>query len=359
MKFTTAISVITIWTFLFGNTELYTQETVPDSPFQMKFDEIKERLYIAYRPIPLRNPVVGSIAFFIGESDVIVFDTGRTSSSASQVIQYIKTLTDNPITHLIISHGHIDHIGGIATFQKEFPSINIISKRNTRNYITERVSLKRYINSIKSNIYKRDTIFSRLQNQIVDSTILASEYKYYYSDMELLKEQYETMDIVAPNLTFHEELTIYSGQFSINIKWIGEGKTQSDIIMHIPHLKSVFVGDMVTHPIPYGFNSNPELWINTLKKLILMDVDYIIPGHGSEPVDKEYVEHLITLLNETTLTISKMSKSGDNIETIIEEVCNSDYSRDFTMNDKLRTYRFRKWFVEPIVNRNYERLKNK
>ena len=49
-----------------------------------------------------------------------------------RVVPEIAEITDKPITHLIYSHAHFDHIGGAGTVVKAFPDVKIIAHKRTR-----------------------------------------------------------------------------------------------------------------------------------------------------------------------------------------------------------------------------------
>jgi putative ABC transport system permease protein len=52
---------------------------------------------------------------------------GSTSASAYRVIAKIRELTDQPVTHLIVSHWHMDHVLGASRYLRAFPQVQIIA----------------------------------------------------------------------------------------------------------------------------------------------------------------------------------------------------------------------------------------
>lgn len=52
-----------------------------------------------------------------------------------QVVPAIAEITDKPITHLIYSHAHSDHIGGAGTVVKAFPDVRIIAHKRTKEIL--------------------------------------------------------------------------------------------------------------------------------------------------------------------------------------------------------------------------------
>ena len=90
-------------------------------PRIIAIDKVKDNLYV------LRGGGGHSVVF-ITATGVVVVDTmnpgwGRT------ILETITTLTDKPVTTLINTHGHADHVSGNV----EFPAtVDIIVQRNTK-----------------------------------------------------------------------------------------------------------------------------------------------------------------------------------------------------------------------------------
>lgn len=329
---------------------LLSQEDASD-PFKLNFKEVQKDIYLGYRPNSLRNPVVGNIVIINTDRDVILFDAGRTPSCGQQVVEKIKEITSNPVSYIIVSHGHIDHIGGLSVYMKNFPDAEIISRQQTRDYIETRVNPNRYIESLNRTISQRDSLFEYLR-LTKDRAIVDFDRDYYYKDAGLLIQQYKKTDILLPSLIFSgEELKLYRKDMTIIILWFGHGKTRSDIALYIPDNKLIVTGDMVTYPVPYGFCSEPEKWAETLRRFLELDVTHFIPGHGSELCDREYVEKVADLLDSTATRVKQLQSEGLSEQEIINSLSLTEYTKYFTQKDVIKINRFHDWYLSPIVNR--------
>jgi len=75
------------------------------------------------------------------------------------------------------------------------------------------------------------------------------------------------------------------------------GHVPGQLAVHIPKERVVFVGDLIfNHCQTWLYTSNVEQWLKSLDRLLELDVDYIVPGHG--PVcDKQeiYVQRAFLL----------------------------------------------------------------
>ncbi len=86
---------------------------------------------------------------------------------------------------------------------------------------------------------------------------------------------------IAPSQTFDGELTLHVGDKAVQLIEVGPAHTRGDILVHVPDDRVVFTGDILFvngHPIVWaGPVSN---WIKACDRLMAMDVDAIVPGHG-------------------------------------------------------------------------------
>ncbi len=66
----------------------------------------------------LKGGMGANSGFFIGEKEVLAIDAKMTEDAAKQMIAEIKKLTLNPISYIILTHGH----GDLAT-KKDIPNL--------------------------------------------------------------------------------------------------------------------------------------------------------------------------------------------------------------------------------------------
>lgn len=85
----------------------------------------------------------------------------------------------------------------------------------------------------------------------------------------------------APTRTFcgHERLDV--GGRTVDLIEVGPAHTAGDVLVHVPQAKAVFTGDILfIEGTPIMWAGPVSNWIAACERIIAMDVDVIVPGHG-------------------------------------------------------------------------------
>ena len=85
--------------FLVLMTAAYAHQKTSDL-YDIKITKVKDGIYLASRPEPLRPFVEGNVTIIINEHDVVLVDAGGAPSSARRVIAELKKLTPTPVRSL-------------------------------------------------------------------------------------------------------------------------------------------------------------------------------------------------------------------------------------------------------------------
>ncbi len=106
------------------------------------------------------------------------------------------------------------------------------------------------------------------------------------------KFDFENITLTPPQQTFEGELTLKVGDKTVQLIEVGPAHTKGDTLVYIPAERVVFTGDILFiggHPVMWaGPTGN---WLRALDRILAMDVETIVPGHG--PItDKQGVAQL-------------------------------------------------------------------
>ena len=184
--------------------------------------------------------------FIVGDKGVLVIDSLRVPSFARALIEDIRYVTNKPIQYVVDTHSHWDHSWG----NEEFPEATIIGHKNC-------------------------------YSEMIDVEWNNSWRQKVVSANERWSQEAGLVNITPPNLTFETGMQLYFGDMEINLIYLGKAHTSGDIFIHLPKEHILFTGDVAQHKsVPYFGDCYPENWPETDDKLLTLDVQTFVAGHG-------------------------------------------------------------------------------
>ena len=320
--------------------------------FDYEFEQVAEGIWAGIRPDSPKFPVMGNVTFVISTAGVVVFDGGGMPVMAEQAIDKIRSLTDQPVTHVVISHWHGDHNFGIYRFAEEFPNVQFVA-----HSFTDRAMNGSPIDYIKNYAvfaekrlpqYKKilETGKDEDGNEVIEHDLQA--YRQIVADADVLDVEFKRVKVTPPNLVFDDKLTIHSGSRTIELLSLGHGNTEGDIVMWLAEEKLVAAGDLVVLPSPYAFNVPPRAWAATLRELNGLGYKTLVPGHGEVQRDTAYTDLLIAVADDIADQRDEMIAEGVSTEDVPARLDFSAYEERFTGGDAYIKGYYDEWFVEPF-----------
>lgn len=93
--------------------------------------------------------------------------------------------------------------------------------------------------------------------------------------------QFDGVQLVPPTETFDGQLELRVGDRVVELIEVGPAHTRGDVIVHVPDARAVFTGDILFHEgHPVMWAGPVASWIAALDRILAMDVDVVVPGHG-------------------------------------------------------------------------------
>jgi len=222
-----------------------------DIPMQLK--QVSKHVYYVEGPpgAPTDNDgFMSNAAVIIGDKEVVVFDSLGTPSLAYLLLTKIKRLTDKPISKLILSHYHADHIYGAQVYKDI--GAEIIAPLGAQTYINSPAAQGRLTE-------RRESLFPWVN----DST-----------------------RIVIPDRFISKDEVIDIGGVSLKIVSLGSTHSDGDLMVYVNPDHVLLAGDLMFEGrIPFIAGSKPGRWLKYVTELDPMGFNVIIPGHGSASSD--------------------------------------------------------------------------
>jgi cyclase len=225
----------------------------------------------------------------------VVFDPFMTPEAARDLKKAAEQLTGRPVSLVINSHYHNDHIRGNQVF---VPQAKIISTEWTRNEIPG--SEKE-----EQEWEKKNAAAHAVAEKEKLKTATGPEKKelimwigYYEGIAQSLPE----LKITVPDIGFSDSLWIHGSKRSIKLAECKKGHTSSDLVMLLPKEGIAFMGDLFfVNRHPYLGDGDAASWQQHVKHFREdASLNKYIPGHGpvGGKAEMQLMENYLTDVQE-------------------------------------------------------------
>ena len=225
----------------------------------------------------------GNTAAFIHGKGVVLVDT-KLSNNGQKILDQVKSVTDKPITHIINTHTHGDHVGSNEFFPA---TVEIVVQENTAGYM------------------------AKMKN------FATPETKHGMADR-----------------TFKDKMTVLSGREAIDLYYFGPAHTGGDAFIVFRDLRVMHAGDAFSGPntpiMDVNNGGSGLAYPDTLRKAAagIKNVETVIPGHSAVTSWQAFVDYGDFMRSWVT-SVTAAAKAGKTPEQAMS---------DFKPDAKFATY---------------------
>ena len=186
------------------------------------------------------------IGAILTDDGPVVIDTRSTAVQARELLADLERLTALPVAAVVDTHHHYDHAFGNAVFRPA----PIWGHARCARFLHER-----------AEAYRLEVAREELPKLADD--VLATE-------------------IDPPDRTFGDEgADLDVGGRRLELRYLGRGHTDDDIVIVVPDAAVLFAGDLVENgAAPYFGDGYPLDWPATLRAIRPLVAGAVVPGHG-------------------------------------------------------------------------------
>ncbi|SLN54121.1 Beta-lactamase 2 precursor [Aquimixticola soesokkakensis] len=214
----------------------------------ISFTEVGEGLYAFTAE---GDPNTGVI---IGDESVMIVEAQATPRLARKVIECVRSVTDKPISHVVLTHYHAVRVLGASAYGAR----EIIMSDTAAAMVEERGQ------------EDWDSEFGRFPR--------------------LFQGHEEIPGLTRPTTTFSDRMTVYLGKRRVDIMTLGRAHTAGDAVIWVPDQEVMFTGDIVEyHSACYCGDGHFGDWPETLANIAAFEPKSIAPGRGDALVGEEMV----------------------------------------------------------------------
>ncbi|HKA09253.1 MAG TPA: MBL fold metallo-hydrolase [Candidatus Dormibacteraeota bacterium] len=213
----------------------------------MPWQEVGDRVYRhRYNSFDLN---VGAV---VGDDQVLVIDTRGWRAQAEELRRDLRLLSPLPWRQVVNTHAHFDHCFGNELFRG-------------------------------AAIWGHERCADDLR------TLGEEQRANMMAGLPELADDLAQVEIVPPDNLVNERATLSVGGRKVELRYLGRGHTDNDLVVLVPDAGVVFAGDLVEEGAPPSYaDSWPLEWPATVDRLLAIAPATVVPGHG-DVIDHTFV----------------------------------------------------------------------
>jgi glyoxylase-like metal-dependent hydrolase (beta-lactamase superfamily II) len=238
----------------------------PAKPVVAQIEKVRDNLYMI-------TGEGGNVAAFVAANGVVLVDT-KYPEWGQAILDKVKSVSDKPITHIINTHTHGDHVGSNAFFPG---SVEIVVQENTS------ANMKR---------------------------------------MDLFKTSEGARGLA--DKTFKDRMTVLSGNDAIDLYYFGRAHTDGDAFVVFRNARVMHAGDVFARPgaplIDGNNGGSGVAFPETVAKAIagIKGVETVIPGHSAITTWQAFVDYG-EFMKSWIGSLSAAARAGKTIDQAVAE----------------------------------------
>lgn len=200
---------------------------------------------------------ISNAAAVVTSEGVVIVDTLGSPSLSEKFLSLLRDVTDQPVSQVIVTHYHADHIYGLQLFKDL--GAKVIAPAGYHEYLDSPIAQER--------LEERRFSLAPWVN---------GKTRLIHPDRVVMKD---------------EEFTLGGVDFTIHLH--GAAHSDGDLSLLVKNDAVLISGDIIFEGrIPFTGGADTEHWLQVLKNLDTIDLKALIPGHGPAARDPNGAIHL-------------------------------------------------------------------
>lgn len=202
-------------------------------------------------PASLANEAFNSNAGFVVTGDgVVVIDALGTPALGQALIAAIRSVTDQPIKRVLVTHYHADHFYGLQAFK-----------------------------AIGADVWAH-----RLGREYIEGEEGRARLEQRRRDLDPWVDA--NTRLVAADVWLEGDTSFRMGDITFELVYLGPAHAPDDMVIVVREDRVIYSGDILfIGRIPFVGDADSKRWLSTMEQLLAMKPGTLVTGHGPASTD--------------------------------------------------------------------------
>ncbi len=251
----------------------------------LEASEVAPGIFVHQGRYELQSPQnrgdMANASFVVGTDAVAVIDTLGSAVAGRELRSAIRAVTDKPISYVINTHMHPDHVFGNAAFKEDNPTF--VGHYKLARGLGSRA--ERYL--------------------AINKTMLG-------------EEAFEGIEIIVPTLAVEDSLNLDLGGRTLVLETQATAHTDNDLIITDSATDTLFLGDLLFSAHVPTLDGSIRGWLALVDELSQRKAARVVPGHGPHAMAlPEALQPEQRYLAAITADVRQLIKDGKTLEEAI------------------------------------------
>lgn len=306
--------------------------------------------------------VIGNVTVIEQTDGLVLIDSGSSYGSGRRVVDLVRGVSPKPVKAVIITHWHNDHPLGLAAIVEAWPQAEVLASAEAARDFDVRIN-RLIPRGAPDPAYNGARYVPIVEQALKDSAEATDEsvrrgHAEAADAVRLLSADQTGTFVVRPTRIVADGERIDDAERPVEIRQLGRGNTDGDLVMWLPRQKIVVAGDVVVWPVPHEFNVYPREWAAVVGQIKAMPFERLITGHGEVLRDRVYLERLIGLQAAVETMVKAAVAEGLTEEQTVEAAPErlAEQRRIFAGDDAWLGYWFDGYAAQPLAASSYKEV---
>ena len=220
---------------------------------------------------------------------------------------------DGPTRYILFTQGHVDHVGGTDLFREE--GTKVVAHANNQAHQADDA---------------RISAFRAMRSGFAFADVIAKAFEYIQQNMGA---GISPQSRPTPDITFEDRYELELGGVRMELLWTPGGETTDSMVIWLPDHEVCFTGNLFSAL----FGHFPNLvtvrgdryrealgFIESLERVLALEPELLLPGHGGPVVGKETIREELTRLRDAVRYVHDATVKGMNhgkdVHTLMREI---------------------------------------